>query len=430
MNTLNAIPIVKVWLESDQRVSTANLLIEGYRIPALGVVNSDRQLIGVIRREVAAASSPDVLLRDVALERPTPIEQSSNIREVAKYMVQKHLDYIPIVENGKFLGIATALNMISKLRQSYDPMTGLPWSDALREWGLTKLEQGVEIAILFVDLNHFGKFNKDYGHVVGDKVLKRLVEHLSANVDPDQDVLVRYGGDEFAIGTTRERESAEALRSKLIGDGSGLHIPESPVPIFFSIGMFGGRRSKPRSNVHFPSNIDDLVNMASRDCQANKSGETKLPQAISQNRWSEEFADRSFNDGSEESENSQSVVESPINPNPILETIQVDDDETSLTYVVIRVLDHQYVGVGLKMGQTEAESVAMATAKALERAYASASVVIQSLKVVTAGSTELVQIKTRVTKDGIEHEIEAEGEANGDLHTTIASAVISAFSAV
>lgn len=52
--------------------------------------------------------------------------------------------------------------------------------------------------LMILDLDHFKEVNDKYGHPVGDKVLKELTVLISKNIRK-QDLLCRYGGEEFAI---------------------------------------------------------------------------------------------------------------------------------------------------------------------------------------------------------------------------------------
>ncbi len=80
---------------------------------------------------------------------------------------------------------------------SKDSMTGL-WN---RSYLTTKidetLEKGLTAAYMIVDVDHFKSVNDKLGHIMGDKVLKRLA-HMMMEIFPN-DTVARLGGDEFVI---------------------------------------------------------------------------------------------------------------------------------------------------------------------------------------------------------------------------------------
>jgi diguanylate cyclase len=55
-----------------------------------------------------------------------------------------------------------------------------------------------ELAFLFIDLNGFKQINDSFGHAVGDQILERVGSRL-ADALRESDLLVRVGGDEFAV---------------------------------------------------------------------------------------------------------------------------------------------------------------------------------------------------------------------------------------
>lgn len=54
------------------------------------------------------------------------------------------------------------------------------------------------VGIIWVDIDYFKAINDDYGHAIGDKVLKTVTEVIRATIRP-YDVAARWGGDEFLI---------------------------------------------------------------------------------------------------------------------------------------------------------------------------------------------------------------------------------------
>lgn len=57
--------------------------------------------------------------------------------------------------------------------------------------------EGVPLAAVMLDVDHFKRFNDRYGHAIGDEVL-RLVARVASGVLGDRAVFGRYGGEEFA----------------------------------------------------------------------------------------------------------------------------------------------------------------------------------------------------------------------------------------
>ncbi|MBB2486713.1 EAL domain-containing protein [Mitsuaria sp. WAJ17] len=85
---------------------------------------------------------------------------------------------------------------------NFDPLTGLPNRRMLRdrlERAIRRArEQGTQLAVLFIDLDHFKEVNDTLGHGKGDQLLQQAAQRIRDSVRP-ADVVARMGGDEFTV---------------------------------------------------------------------------------------------------------------------------------------------------------------------------------------------------------------------------------------
>ena len=84
----------------------------------------------------------------------------------------------------------------------HDPLTGLPnrrvFFERLDHALANSRRSGKQLAVLFVDLDHFKQLNDTLGHALGDHVLQ-AVANLLRSATRESDTVARLGGDEFVI---------------------------------------------------------------------------------------------------------------------------------------------------------------------------------------------------------------------------------------
>ena len=100
-----------------------------------------------------------------------------------------------------------------------DSLTGLYNRAKFNELLLKEIQRSkrykTPISLILFDVDHFKSINDSCGHQVGDGVLQDLSGLVSGNIR-DQDIIARWGGEEFVILTPENAvESAKELADKL-----------------------------------------------------------------------------------------------------------------------------------------------------------------------------------------------------------------------
>ncbi|MBW2251814.1 MAG: GGDEF domain-containing protein [Deltaproteobacteria bacterium] len=100
------------------------------------------------------------------------------------------------------------------------------------------LRHHTSLGLLMLDIDFFKKINDTYGHIVGDIVLKEFVKRIQNNLR-NEDILCRYGGDEFAV-IVRDFKygfvKIAADRIRLFFDGRSINCKDHKINISVSIG--------------------------------------------------------------------------------------------------------------------------------------------------------------------------------------------------
>ncbi len=101
-------------------------------------------------------------------------------------------------------------------RAQHDYLTDLPnpvlLNDRITQAIAMARRYGKELAVLFMDLDHFKDINDSLGHAIGDLLLQSVALRLKASVR-DSDAVSRKGGDEFVVLLSEIAHPEHAARS-------------------------------------------------------------------------------------------------------------------------------------------------------------------------------------------------------------------------
>ena len=137
------------------------------------------------------------------------------------------------------------------------------------------------LGVLMIDIDHFKKFNDTYGHDAGDIVLREFAKSLQATAR-GSDVMVRYGGEEFAVllaetNLNQARIAAERVMEatrRIVLPIKGLEFGHVTVSI--GVSAFPEHGETPESLVKAADTALYAAKAAGRNC-ARVQGDSKAP---------------------------------------------------------------------------------------------------------------------------------------------------------
>ena len=146
-----------------------------------------------------------------------------------------------LLKTGSFLSQMVQWGDAARKRAITDAATGLfnrrYLEDSLEALVARSGREGKPLSFAMFDLDHFGKLNADHGAEFCDRLIVRIAD-VFRGVFGEEDILVRYGGDEFCFIIPGTAEEAEAKCEGVCWALRSLMIPEKPsLEISCSIGL-------------------------------------------------------------------------------------------------------------------------------------------------------------------------------------------------
>lgn len=206
---------------------------------------------------------PDLVLMDMYMPGCTGVELAQVIRQQTEYinlpiiylsgeedkerqlaaMTMAGDDFLTKPVEERFL-LTTVRNRIARARQLYDliardSLTGLLNHTHTLGALQNAMERQPDAAICFVmiDIDHFKEVNDNYGHPVGDNVIRNLALFLRQHLRKT-DPIGRYGGEEFAaILLDANEEQAALVMDDIRSNFANLIHTDDGLTVTFSCGV-------------------------------------------------------------------------------------------------------------------------------------------------------------------------------------------------
>ena len=224
-------------------------------------------------------------------------QQDYNAMTVSKAMLRRgDRWYFPILESGVIGAIfavqgireedlarvevlSAYLVLLIKKIKLYETVRELAIVDELtqvfvRHHFLERLEEELRrsirfklpLTVLMLDIDHFKRYNDDFGHLVGDATLKE-VANLLKNSLRRVDLVGRYGGEEFIVAMPETRitnaiEVAERIRSSIARHDFQVYNVRAKVTVSQGIMVFDGESSEGTAGFEPKDLVSELIRKA------------------------------------------------------------------------------------------------------------------------------------------------------------------------
>lgn len=186
---------------------------------------SIEELIGMhALNDIIDPSVRDYVTQKMKIDNADPYEMAIKHKNGKK---------IPVLARGKNIDLfgekvrVSAILDISDIKKAqkkieylayYDTLTGLPNRSLLNNYMeqimIASNENGFDNALVFIDMDNFKKINDTAGHKSGDILLQEIALRIKNSIS-ENDIALRFGGDEFIIILTNLKNIDNEIEEKI-----------------------------------------------------------------------------------------------------------------------------------------------------------------------------------------------------------------------
>ena len=181
------------------------------------MVDADRYVTDAIADNHTQLQAIDMMVNQASIgidPKQLVMRLMDELRGAAKRASQLEVN---LSETSRELDILRESLNQAEQRANTDTLTGLAnrgaFEEFLRAAQIQAMERGLALSLLMIDIDHFKRFNDDYGHGVGDQVLRLIAASLRDRLR-ENDLAARYGGEEL-VGVL---PGANLAVSKAVGE--------------------------------------------------------------------------------------------------------------------------------------------------------------------------------------------------------------------